>query len=80
MSKTQSRCSASRRVWHSAGKAVALSENAWRRNPILEAKVRFPFYGGRRVSAGFKKSAGDCVVRFVAIATGLPYQETSALR
>ena len=27
------------------------------------------------ITAGYKGSAGDCVVRSMAIATGLPYQE-----
>lgn len=30
---------------------------------------------GGRADAGFKGSAGDCVVRSIAIATGTPYQE-----
>jgi hypothetical protein len=30
--------------------------------------------GGRR-AAGYKGAAGDCVVRSVAIATGIPYQQ-----
>jgi hypothetical protein len=29
---------------------------------------------GGRVAAGYRGTAGDCVVRAVAIATGLPYQ------
>ena len=36
--------------------------------------MKFQFNDGGRVSAGYKGSAGDCVVRSVAIATGLPYQ------
>lgn len=30
---------------------------------------------GGRVDAGYKGSTGDCVVRSIAIATGLPYQQ-----
>ena len=37
--------------------------------------MRFQFNDGGRVAAGYKGSAGDCVVRSVAIATGLPYQQ-----
>ena len=37
--------------------------------------MKFQFNDGGRVAAGYKGSAGDCVVRSVAIATGLPYQE-----
>jgi hypothetical protein len=35
----------------------------------------FRFNDGGRKVAGFKGSAGDCVVRAVAIASELPYQE-----
>ena len=37
--------------------------------------MKFKFNDGGRVATGYKGSAGDCVVRSVAIATGLPYQE-----
>jgi hypothetical protein len=37
--------------------------------------MKFHFNDGGRIAAGYKGSAGDCVVRSVAIATGLPYQE-----
>ena len=37
--------------------------------------MKFQFNDGGRITAGYKGSAGDCVVRSVAIATGLPYQE-----
>jgi hypothetical protein len=37
--------------------------------------MKFQFNDGGRVAAGYKGSAGDCVVRSVAIVTGLPYQE-----
>ena len=37
--------------------------------------MKFQFNDGGRIAAGYKGSAGDCVVRSVAIATGLPYQE-----
>lgn len=37
--------------------------------------MKFQFDDGGRVAAGFKGSTGDCVVRAVAIATGLPYQQ-----
>jgi hypothetical protein len=36
--------------------------------------VKFQFNDGGRIAAGYKGSAGDCVVRSVAIATALPYQ------
>ena len=35
----------------------------------------FVFDDGGRSAAGFKGSAGDCVARSVAIASGLPYAE-----
>ena len=37
--------------------------------------IRWVEDDGGRVSAGFKGSAGDCVTRAVAIASGRPYQE-----
>ena len=37
----------------------------------LELKVN----DGGRAAAGFKGQAGDCVVRSIAIATGMPYQK-----
>ena len=35
----------------------------------------FVYDDGGRAAAGFKGSAGDCVCRSIAIATGKPYQE-----
>jgi hypothetical protein len=35
----------------------------------------FVYDDGGRTAAGFKGSAGDCVVRAIAIATGKPYRE-----
>jgi len=37
--------------------------------------VKFQFNDGGRKAAGYKGSAGDCVVRSIAIATKLPYQQ-----
>lgn len=37
--------------------------------------MNFTFNDGGRSAAGFKGHADDCVVRAVAIATGLPYKE-----
>jgi hypothetical protein len=37
--------------------------------------MAFQFDDGGRKAAGYKGSSGDCVVRSVAIATGLPYQQ-----
>lgn len=37
--------------------------------------MRFQYDDGGRAAAGFKGSAGDCVVRAIAIASGRPYQE-----
>ena len=37
--------------------------------------MRFLLNDGGRADAGFKGSAGDCVVRAVTIASGRPYQE-----
>ena len=37
--------------------------------------MKFVYDDGGRSSAGYKGNTGDCVVRAVAIATGIPYQE-----
>ncbi len=37
--------------------------------------MKFQFNDGGRKAAGYKGNTGDCVVRSVAIATGLPYQQ-----
>ncbi len=37
--------------------------------------MKWLYDDGGRAAAGFKGNAGDCVVRAVAIASGLPYQE-----
>lgn len=37
--------------------------------------MRFTYNDGGRKAAGFKGSAGDCVVRAIAIASGKPYRE-----
>jgi hypothetical protein len=37
--------------------------------------MKFIFHDGGRAAAGYKGSAGDCVTRAIAIATGKPYQE-----
>lgn len=37
--------------------------------------MRYTYDDGGRAAAGYKGSAGDCVTRAIAIATGLPYQE-----
>jgi hypothetical protein len=37
--------------------------------------MRFIYNDGGREAAGFKGSAGDCVVRAIAIATLIPYRE-----
>lgn len=38
-------------------------------------EMKFIYNDGGRAEAGFKGSAGDCVVRAIAIATGKPYLE-----
>jgi hypothetical protein len=45
-------------------------------NPF-RSRPSFPFHrnDGGRGAAGYQGSAGDCVVRSIAIATGLPYQK-----
>jgi hypothetical protein len=40
--------------------------------------MRYVYDDGGRAAAGYKGSAGDCVVRAVAIATERPYQEVYA--
>ena len=44
-----------------------------------EGKQNYAQYGcdndGGRIKAGYKGNAGDCVVRAIAIATKIPYQE-----
>ena len=37
--------------------------------------MEFIFHDGGRAAAGYRGSAGDCVTRAIAIATGKPYQE-----
>jgi len=37
--------------------------------------MKFKFNDGGRAAAGYKGTTGDCVVRSIAIASGLPYQE-----
>lgn len=37
--------------------------------------MEYVFDDGGRRAAGYKGSAGDCVTRAIAIATGLPYQQ-----
>jgi len=37
--------------------------------------MQFIFNDGGRSAAGYKGKAGDCVVRSIAIAAGLPYQQ-----
>lgn len=37
--------------------------------------MRFQYNDGGRTKAGFRGTAGDCVCRSIAIATGKPYQE-----
>lgn len=37
--------------------------------------MNFTYNDGGRKAAGYKGRAGDCVVRSIAIATGLPYRE-----
>lgn len=37
--------------------------------------LQFQFDDGGRKAAGYKGKTGDCVVRSIAIATGLPYQQ-----
>jgi len=37
--------------------------------------LKFQFDDGGRKTAGYKGKTGDCMVRSVAIATGLPYQQ-----
>jgi hypothetical protein len=43
-----------------------------------EDKMRFVFNDGGRIASGYKGSAGDCVTRTIAIATGKPYSEVFA--
>lgn len=38
-------------------------------------ELPFVFNDGGRAAAGYLGNAGDCVVRAIAIATGLPYQQ-----
>src|SRR5690242_13616703 len=40
--------------------------------------MQFTYDDGGRAKAGFRGSAGDCVARAVAIASGLPYAEVYA--
>ena len=40
-----------------------------------KSNLRFQINDGGRSAAGYKGQAGDCVVRSIAIVTGLPYQK-----
>jgi hypothetical protein len=42
-------------------------------------EARFVYSDGGRAAAGFRGTAGDCVVRAIAIATERPYQEIYSL-
>lgn len=44
-------------------------------HPADEAKPPFVFDDGGRAATGFRGQADDCVVRAVAIASGLPYAD-----
>lgn len=44
-------------------------------NPKPKNMTHFKFNDGGRSEAGFKGTAGDCVCRAIAIATGKPYAE-----
>lgn len=37
--------------------------------------MEFIYHDGGRAAAGYKGDSGDCVVRAIAIATGIPYQQ-----
>ena len=39
------------------------------------SNLKLEFNDGGRAAAGYKGQAGDCVVRSIAIVTGLPYQK-----
>lgn len=43
--------------------------------PPRSAPLPFQFDDGGRAAAGFKGTAGDCVCRSIAIATGYPYMK-----
>ncbi len=42
---------------------------------VIGQELPFVFNDGGRAAAGYLGNAGDCVVRAIAIATGLPYQQ-----
>lgn len=44
-------------------------------NVRRKSQLRFQFDDGGRKAAGYKGKTGDCVVRSIAIATELPYQQ-----
>jgi hypothetical protein len=44
------------------------------KNFFSRSNLDFKINDGGRAAAGFKGQAGDCVVRSIAIATGMPYQ------
>ena len=39
------------------------------------SNLELKFNDGGRAAAGYEGQAGDCVVRSIAIATGMPYQK-----
>jgi hypothetical protein len=44
-------------------------------NPINLGHIQHVYHDGGRRDAGYKGNTGDCVVRAIAIATGISYQE-----
>jgi hypothetical protein len=45
------------------------------RRLFSSSNLEFKVNDGGRAAAGYKGQAGDCVVRSIAIATGMPYQK-----
>ena len=45
------------------------------RRLFSSSNLEFKVNDGGRATAGYKGQAGDCVVRSIAIATGMPYQK-----
>lgn len=53
----------------------AIPVNGARKQMYGRRRLQFQFNDGGRKAAGYKGRTGDCVVRSIAIATELPYQE-----
>jgi hypothetical protein len=57
------------------GAELGLASHPGHGRRLAVGLMTFVHDDGGRVAAGFKGHAGDCVVRAIAIATGIPYRQ-----